>query len=297
MAIYSVSLADLVARTLIVPMGNKQGWFGTCTGGTTATFVDSGRYEKDDYFQNLSPQGKVRILSTTDGAAPLGEERFITDWVQSTGTGTVHDNFSAAPASGDTYGIFSEYTWDEVVEAINMAIDRAAEPRHQVLVPYIDETTTAQSSTYEYNVPVGFITIHRISMADGNGDFPDPVNPTEYRIIRAGVPKIHFIRFPTEDQLQDHIYSDLFADTGVTAGRLLRIEGLKRQERLSHETDLCSLNPSYVIYQAAAHLHESRMTGNDPDEHRTKAVMCQEKANQFLREAKMEFPINTKRVY
>ena len=106
MALYSNTLADLVVRMLKVPMRDYKG--GTCTTAVSTTeFQDNTRREADDYFQNTSPVSWVRIISTTDGALPLGQEGQITDFVQTNGVIT-YAPLTTAVAAGDKYVFLSD---------------------------------------------------------------------------------------------------------------------------------------------------------------------------------------------
>ncbi|MBU2249868.1 MAG: hypothetical protein KKD77_24190, partial [Gammaproteobacteria bacterium] len=222
-----------------------------------------------DYFQNTVPISVARIMTTTDGAAPVGEEREFTDWVQTGSTGTITPVWTVAPAAGDTYVIFKEYSWAETVQAINSAIDIVAS---RALIEKIDETITVRDATYEYPVPTGFTHIYRISMANGSGVYQETIPGNQYKIIRGmGIPRIHFYRFPARQAYQDHYYSALWADSDLVEGRYLRIEGLGRQPRLVEDGDICRINPIFISYVAGALLHAPRIrrAGEDPDEHRT----------------------------
>jgi len=299
MAVFSNSLDALIELVMKVPLtaAGKNWWEGTCTGGTTTTVVDTSRYEADDYFQELSPLVQVKIRTTTDEAAPQGEVRYITDWVQSTGTATVHSAFSASVGAGDTYAILYDYTWDEVKSAINMAIDAAVQK--QILLFGTDETTELVADTYEYSVPSGFIRIYRVSMEDDDGNYPNPIPPDQWKIIHGDTPKLHLYRFPSAGKYNGHYYGNLWADSSIVAGRHLRIEGLKRQARLSGDTDTCEIDPNYVAYQAAAFLHASRIrqSVNDPDDHRAQFEICQGMADRFAKAARVQLPPDCKRVY
>jgi len=295
MALYSYSRKELAER--VGRLGLDDWKEGTCTGGTTATFVDTARYEVDDYFQNTTPISRVRILSTTDGLAPVGEEREIITWTQA-GTGTIlaQSLFTVAPAAGDTYVILSEYSWAEIVEAINSAIDLVG---RTMLVDKISETTTLQSSVYEYPIPSGFIYIYRISMADGEGDYPDPLALEDWKIIRGlPTPRIHITRLHGDSIYEDHGVGDLFADSGVVAARTLRIEGLARQARLDTDDSICEINPEYVWRQAAASLHAKRIRRpeNEPDEHRTKYQILKAEAEAIKASERLQLPPDSRRV-
>lgn len=297
MSLYENTLLELVENLVRVPLKDLKA-SGTCTGGSTTTIVDTVKLKEfgDDYFQNLSPVARVLITSTTDGAAPIGEHREASDHVQSTGTTTVSVDFSASPASGDKYIIFSNYDWDEMVAAINMAIDDATSKGARI--EKTDESSVIlQDDTYEYLVPTGFTEIYRMSMDDGNGDFPDPVPPDQYKIIRgAAIPRIHFYRFPTDMQYQDHYYSQLWVETDLTDGRVLRLEGYQKQPHLENPQDICRVNPNYIIWKAAEFLFSSRVTSVDYDQARAKRDMARDNAREYLSETRTRFAPDTKKV-
>lgn len=276
MAFYSTTLAQLVEQVLLSVIGGDNWLSGTITGSpTTAQIIDSSRGETDDYFQSTIPVSVARIMTTTDGLAPVGQERRLTDWAQSTYTGTVSPVFTVAPAAGDTYAIFREYSWAEVKAAINNAIDAVAK---RALVGRIDETLEFATDTYEYVLPVGFTHVYRVSMEDGNGDYPVPIPPDQYKILRTSVPRIHFLRTDNTFNAENWFSGDLFGDGLITDGRHMRIEGLGRQARLSGDNDLCYVNPSFIAYFAGMILHASRIRGsaNDPDEHRIQYGVCRQ---------------------
>ncbi len=281
MSVYSSTLDELIERTFRLCLGTF--YEGTATGGSTTTVVDSSRWEADDFFQNLDAWARIR--TTTDDAAPKGEERKITDWVQSSGTATVAPAFSVTPAAGDTYCFMYEYRWDEVMEAINASIDLVA--RH-ALVEKIDHSVMLKDNVYEYSIPSGFLYLYNVSMADSNGNYSLPIDPTQYKIIRGTTPpRIHF-----------------YADSGISADNLLRIEGFGRQSRLVKGTDICRINPDFLCYQAAAFLHARRIrrSDSDPDEQKTQFTTCQQMADSisgsapYFRNLTPQFPPDMKRV-
>lgn len=295
MPLFENNLSDLVVRLLRVPLQAYQG--GSCTTAvSTLSFKDVNQIQEDDYFQNTTPVSRVRIISTTDGATPIGKESLISDFVNSDGA------FVFAPAIttvevGDGYIVLSEYRWDELVEAINTAIDVATANR--VLIEKIDETIAVQTDTYEYNIPTGFTHIYRISQENDNGDYPDPIPPSHYKILRGKtIPQIHFYRFPVAQMYSDHWFGGLWADADINDGQHLRIEGFARQPKLVNEQDLCFINPNFIVWQAAALVLGSRIVQpvSDYDNNRTKAEYCEMKAREFLSDARVQFPPDTKKV-
>jgi hypothetical protein len=293
MAFYENSLADLIIMTLDLPLQDY--WGGTATGGTTSTIIDTSRYERDNYFTNLNPKPRIRIVSTTDGAAPKGEEREITYWVQNTGTFTASPVFTAAPASGDKYVVLSKYRWDDIKIAINMAIDSVSK---KALIDKVDETITFQSDTYEYVLPDGFTHIYRISQEDSDGHYPYHVPPDQYRLLRSSTPRLKLSVFPDDGKVAGVYHGNLWVDNNLSDGKHVRIEGFARQPRLVEDDDICYLNPNYIVYKAAEYIHSSKVVNptSDYDAHRTQAETCRDMANTFLLDTITRFPPDTKQV-
>ena len=86
------------------------GDYGTATGGSTSTIVDTTKLQSTAYSGDVNPGAWARISYDVGGAAaaPEGEIRGITStgYAPSTGTLTVSPVFTAAPASGDKYQLF-----------------------------------------------------------------------------------------------------------------------------------------------------------------------------------------------
>ncbi len=302
MPLFSNTTASLIERVARKLSDWKE---GTNTGTANSTFVDTTRDEPNDYFENTVPPSKVHIISTTDGLAPQGETRTISDWVLSTGTGTLASNWTAVLTSGDTYCIQSLYTWEEILQAINEAIDSV---KAKVVIAKIDHTIQLATSTYEYDVPAGFTHIYRISMEDSVGNYPEAIPPDNYKLIRGTpTPRIHFIRYPNEQLYSAHYIGGLWADSSdsttttgnMTDGRLLRVEGFGYQDALVKATDMCYLNPAYIVNQATALVLGQHITRSDtdPDAYQTRVQYYQGLANAELPSSMVRFPPNTKRIY
>ncbi len=298
MPLYRNSLSDLIIRTLKVPLQDYKG--GTATGGTTLTLIDtSGRTEPDTYFENTTPNTRIRIVTTTDGQAPIGDERRVSvSACTASGTITVPTAWSssASAQAGDTYALLSEYTWDELREAVNMAIDEIAD---RAVLPKVDETSlVVQSDVYEYPVPTGFIYIYRATQAEDTGQYLYPIPSEQYRVMRSmGIPSLVFYTHP-DDVAEGHYAGTLWYENNAVADRTLRIEGFARQARLVADNDLCYLNPNFVCYRSAQILHSARIThaAGDFDNHRTKADLCEKEANRILAQTVTRLPPNCKKV-
>ena len=294
MAIYSETLDDLVEKTCKLCLHDFRA--GTATGGSNATVVDTNnRNEVDGFFTNL-PYAEVYIRTTTDNLAPIGQRRDITTYV--VGTVTVADVFTAAVGAGDTYSIHTEFPRDEVVEAINMAIDMVAE---EALVWLVDETTIAAlvAAQYEYPLPTTMMWLFKVTMADADGNFEDvdPIPSSQYHILHSAVPVLKLDLFPTGQKHEGHYFGQFWAESDLVAGRALRLEGMASPATLSSDTSTCPISPAYVAFQAAAMLFGSRITGNDVDANAARANYWQQRADiERARVVRVQLPAGAKRI-
>ena len=95
---------------------------GTATGGSTTTLIDTNLLDSGEFADDHLNGGDLYITDTTDDLAPKGEARYITDFVQSTGTASVGRAFTAAPGAGDTYDVYLKYTKEDLDTALMLAI-------------------------------------------------------------------------------------------------------------------------------------------------------------------------------
>lgn len=79
---------------------------GTATGGTQATLIDTSRLKSTQYDSSEWTGGWVRISSTTDGQAPLGEIAPIPDYQPELGVVKLDPYMSAIIEAGDTYELW-----------------------------------------------------------------------------------------------------------------------------------------------------------------------------------------------
>jgi len=270
--------ASLIEMMLRVPLRAWKG--GVVDSGSTSTVVDDERPESDDTFQNTTPVSVVRIVSTTDGAAPKGEQSRITDFTQSTGTITISTDkpFTVAPGAGDTYAILSEYDWLELAAAVNLVIDSLPEA---ALVPKIDETMTAQADTQEYTLPNGFRVIYRITQENGDGDYVTPIPPDQYTILDTNPPKLKLYQFPSELDAEGFYYGTLWYNSMLSDGKHFRIEGFAKQGKLETDDDICYLNPLYIVFKAASLVLASRVTAADYDSFKIRAQELERQAETY----------------
>lgn len=130
-----------------------------------------------------------------------------------------------------------EVTDEELEQAINAAIDDARNEMPYHIDP--DESVELADSTYEYSLAgLGFAYIHRITMADDDGEFPltSVICPHMYTVI-AG-PTLVF---------DDHTWLPI-------EGRALRIEGQAYQANLVAGADVLYISDAYIVNVAAGSL-------------------------------------------
>lgn len=195
----------------------------------------------------------------------------VTDFDQETEPGlkpgVIHFKPALADATlvSDAFEMYPEFSPAEMDDAINLAI-RSVEK--EALQDKRDESVTVISSTtYEYAIPAGFVTIQSIIMEQGtSGRFSpslDTIDRKHWRILPGTPPKLWF----------DSNYVTLTAD------RKLRILGQQAPPILSKDSDLCSVDLAYVLYQAKANLHLGRISESG-DEHDKKMVVAQRRAHE-----------------
>ncbi len=114
----SVTRRDVLTRFL---RESGLGEYGTATGGTSSTIVDTTRLKSAQYADDAHNGKWARISYDAGGAgaAPEGEISPITDYVASTGTLTVNPAFSVAVASGDVYQIWSNPHPQDVMDHLD----------------------------------------------------------------------------------------------------------------------------------------------------------------------------------
>lgn len=296
MAIYAIKLDGLVERTCKLCLHDW--WEGTATSdGEINKLYDLSRKEEDDYFNNL-PHAEIYIRTTLTGEAPQGEMRLINDFVNATGRIESPHNYTVAPAEGATYSIHSEFPRNEVVEAINMAIDMVAE---EALVWLVDETTidALVAAQYEYNLPTNMMWLFKVTMEDADGNFEDvdPIPADQYHILHASTPVLKLDLFPTGQKHEGHYFGNFWAESNLVADRALRLEGMASPATLSSDTSTCPISPAYVTFQAAALLLGSRISGIDPDASATRSNYWQKRADiERAKVVKVQLPAGSKRV-
>ena len=204
-------------------------------------------------------------------AGPRADTDFdVTDFDQEKEPGltpgvlTFKPALSAAPVIHDLFEMYPDFSPGEMNDAINLAI---ASVTQGALQDKRDDSLTVIAGTFEYEIPAGFLYIWEILQEQStNGRYSSSLNTIDqryWRILPGSPPKLWF----------DSNWVTL------TTGRKLRIIGQQAPAQLAKDSDLCSVDQAYVLYQAKANLHLSRASESG-DEHDKKMVLAQARAHE-----------------
>ena len=157
----------------------------TATGGSTVSLVDS--KQAGEHGDGVWANGACFLIRDAAGAfaAPENEMSFVTGYTDSTGEFTTI--WTAAPASGDTYGFVGDYyPFYTMIELANAALQSLGD------IPLVDTSLTSAASQTEYDYAVGlkrqppFKVEVQGRTSDANDNQPVPLSSWEYRPATAG---------------------------------------------------------------------------------------------------------------
>lgn len=80
--------------------------YGVATGGTPGVLIDTTKLQSHQLNTGDNIGAWLRISSTTDGLAPVGQIRTVTGYQPDLGILQVNPNFTVAPAAGDEYELW-----------------------------------------------------------------------------------------------------------------------------------------------------------------------------------------------
>jgi len=126
-ASWTFGSAEPVTRRSVLERILREGFgqYGTVTGGSTSTIVDTTRLQSSLYptDQMKGRYARISYDAGGSGAAPEGQIRVVTASTPSTGTLTVDPVFSAAPAAGDFYQVFQYVHPQEVLDLLDQVME------------------------------------------------------------------------------------------------------------------------------------------------------------------------------
>jgi len=247
------TLFDYMIDTLRLLGGLRTGLIES---GNTTTSVDAvNRNEDDDYWIG----GTIYMIDTTDEAAPEGEHKLITDFVQSSGTIT-HAAFSATVTANDQYAVSeAHYPHDVLIDCINLAIKQFRYPR-------TDTTLSVVADQTEYDIPSG-VQQGRIREVY----IQTNVDSNDNRWRKIG-------EWWSYDDGADQ---KLIIPQGLTAGRTIRIDYdlIHTDHTVGTDTIYDILEPKFIIFRAAEYMLLHQM--HDGDEW----PFLQDRMNYFMAKA------------
>ena len=171
---------------------------GTATGGSTTTLVDTALGAiPDDHFNN----GRLWIKSGTHA----DEIYQVTDFATTTGTVTFAA-VTGAIAAGVRYAIArNSYPWDQIVSAIQRALD-------QTWVTGIDSTLAGDGETLEFTLPTGVYNVKRVEFSDTAVTHGGRKNSTHWRETSAGTLRFDYGHAPIDGYTIHVYYRDQHAE-------------------------------------------------------------------------------------
>lgn len=178
---------------------------------------------------------------------------------------------SAAVTAADIFYLSMDYRPEEFIDAVNLAIAMVSqEALSDATNDSLVVATDASGDTlYEYDVPPGIDYIEQVYMESADSGRYSHVNnridERQWRIRRGSTPRLWF-----DDDL-----------VSLTEHRHLRLSGQKYATELSLDSDETTINPGWLVFQAKALLHQSRIRGEGADfeEHRSQMRLAQAMAD------------------
>lgn len=196
--------AELLLRTAELLRGLR---YGTATGGSTTTLVDTAMLEPDDFFNN----GTIWFLSGNN----IGKSAVVSDYSLTSHTFTFATQ-TAACAAADRYAVLdANYPREALVAALNTALI-ALGP-----FDYVDDTLDVVANQEEYTLPAGYNNVKRVQVAAG------ATAPFQW-----GTPLRHW------KELNGKLHIDYSSVTRLpTAGTPIRIIAEKQHARVWADAD------------------------------------------------------------
>lgn len=221
----------------------------TATSGSTSTVLDTATLiEPDDFWVGHL----AYVLTDAAGlsAAPQGQERPVTDYVQSTATLTVAPAFTVAVAVGDIVELLPVRR-GVIVDAINEAIRSAGETW-----PVVKKDTTTVNladADYEYSLPTDMVRLLDVWHMANTGDPYYRVPHRNWHV--EGTPGAQVLYF---DRL-----------TGLDTDGTIMLQYVGYPSELSADTTALGVGDvaerelvQFVIERALAWLHERAASEN-----------------------------------
>ena len=231
---------------------------GTVASPASGTFVctETDWEKSDDWFND---HVEMFCYSGT-GISTSGKP---TDWLNSNHTLTFKPAVTLTASDlVEMHQVFTVATYNDFM---NQAIDMVAK---EALLNKVDTSVELETDTYQYTLSTQFLFVNSVELESSTAGVYNSENPIDsryWRVIKATTTKVEFVK-------------DWWTPTD---GRKIRISGLASPSILDTDDEECPLNPTYISYQAAALLHQSRIRSDsiDSEFHRAQMTLCQTMAD------------------
>jgi len=253
----SNSLATLRQQAgRLLGAGDTAMFMGTPTGGYATTGFQCSAF--DQYENDFFNDWWIRVYSGTH----KNTSRTVTDFVKTNGVITFSPAVVASIDATDLFELHRDFSPEEINAAINMAIMMV---ETEALANRVDETLEIVADTYRYNLPGGFYTVDSIYQESSTADTYHPADKFDGRSWQI-------LGAVTETLLVDGVEWQISVDGStktiwfdknlatLTGGRGLRVEGQAKASQLTLDADTTDIHPAYLVQQAVALLHLSRIT-------------------------------------
>ena len=234
--------------------GTPDGYYAVNTFGCAAL----GMFE-DDYFNDW--QG--RFYSGTHKDTSF----VVSDFTKAGGIVEFLPSLSVKTDATDLFELIPpDFSTDEINDAINLSISMVG---GEALQDAVDTSIEIVASVYEYPIPSDFLYLEQIyqeeSTAGRYSASAGLMDLRHWRILHGSSARVWF----------DSYYASL------TAGRHLRLVGQKKPSQLSLDADTSAVSLVFLVYQAKAMLHQSRVRGqgSDFEEHQSQMALAQTMAD------------------
>ena len=217
---------------------------GTVTSPLAGSFVcEEADWEKaDDYFNDW-----IEVFCYDGDPLTVRTSGNPTGWDNATHKLTFLP--AALLTALDLVEMHREFSVETYNDFINLAIDMVAE---DALLNKVDEAIVLATDTYQYDLATQFLYVNHVyleSTTAGVWDTEKPIDPRYWRVVKKATIVVEFV---------ENLWSP-------TDGRHLRITGLASPSILDTDNELCPVSPAFIVNQAAALLHQSRIRGSGVD--------------------------------
>jgi len=257
----------------LIPMMGEGATGGVPDGSLSTTAFDCAALgiRADDFYDDYYGRFRSGPLRGTSFTVTGFDQEATVGNTTTRGKVTFTPPASVAVTAADIFYLSVEFRPEELVSAVNLAIAMVSQKAlSDITSDTLTVATDASGNTlYEYTVPSGIDYIEQVYMESADaGRYShsgNRIDERHWRIRRGPTPRLWF-----DDDL-----------VSLTADRHLRIVGQRYAQELSADSDETTIDPGWLVFQAKALLHQSRIRGSGADfeEHETQMRLSQAMAD------------------